>query len=146
MARLCLSVVLLFLGMGPSVVSGQEQQTEVPKSTADEAVSRIVEAFGQGTAQRLLTPSADRVEVGLFGTRTFYSNAQAFYVLRDFFESYPPHRFSVSDTTQAGESCFVMGEYEHTRGERSLQVYVRLVQDESHAWRLHEVRISKGIE
>lgn len=145
MALVRLALVLLLIGMGPSVVRGQSSDTSGTAVIRDTLVQRVSTAFADGSAQRLLTPSADRVEVGLFGTNTFYSNAQAFYVLRDFFDTHPPADFAVGDVTEAGNSFFVRGQFDHNRDARTLQVYVRLVQREE-AWELQEVRINADIE
>jgi hypothetical protein len=132
-------------GMGPSAAPAQTTPGDL-EAVPDTVVHRVSSAFQSGSAQQLLTPSADRVEISLFGTRTFYSSAQAFYVLREFFDAHPPTRFVLADTTGTGRSCFLRGRFEHTRDERTLQVYVRLVQQEGAAWLLHEVRIGAGTE
>lgn len=141
------SLVLLLAGLAASAACGQAPAaTDTESAVPDTLIQRVSGAFQTGNAQRLLTPAATRVEVSLFGTRTFYSSAQAFYVLRDFFTAHPPASFSVADTTGTGTSCFLQGQFEHTRGERILQVFVRLVRHEETAWRLHEVRIASGAE
>jgi len=144
MALVRFSLVLLLAGMSVPVALGQT--ADRPETVPDTVVQRVSSAFQSGDAQRLLTPAADRVEVSLFGTRTFYSSAQAFYVLRKFFEAHPPTRFSLADTTGAGTSSFLRGRFEHTRDERTLEVYVRLVRHSGDAWHLHEVRIGAGVE
>lgn len=138
-------MLLLVVGLVASPVRGQEQSIDVPDGAPDTLVQRVSTAFVDGNAQRLLTPSAARVEVSLFGTRTFYSSAQAFYVLRDFFDSHPPADFTLGDATGAGNLFFVRGRFEHHRDERTLQVYVRLVRH-GEGWQLHEVRIDSDAE
>lgn len=135
---------LLLIGMMVPVARGQTSTAE--EAPRDTIVTRVATAFTNGDAQRLLTPAADRVEVSLFGTRTFYSNAQAFYVLRDFFDEHVPQRFTVQDVTETETSCFVTGTYQHVRSERALQVYVRLTRPSEKTWQLHEVRISASAE
>src|SRR6056297_2597403 len=130
MASVRLAFALLLFGLGTTAAWGQTSSPDGPKSVPDTVLRRVTTAFIDGNAQLLLSPAADRVEVSLFGTRTFYSSAQAFYVLRDFFEAHPPARFSLADTTGAGTSGFLRGTFVHTRGERSLRVYVRLVRHE----------------
>jgi hypothetical protein len=142
-ARLVL--VLLFIGMGATVVRGQDRLDTAPVAVPDTVVQRVATAFRDGDAQALLAPATDRVEVSLFGTQTFYSSAQAFYVLRDFFDSHPPAAFATGDATTAGRSAFVQGRYGHRRDERTLQVYVRLVHRDQQ-WRLQEVRIDADTE
>lgn len=140
-----LAFVLLLLGLSTTVAWGQTSPPNESEAVPDTVLQRITTAFAQGNAQLLLSPGADRVEVSLFGTRTFYSDAQAFYVLREFFDTHPPSSFSLNDATGTGQSCFVRGRLDHTRDERSLQVYVRLVHRDA-AWRLHEVRIDADVE
>lgn len=120
---------------------------QAPDSTEapPEVVERVTSAFGEGDAERLLAPSADRVEVNLFGSRTIYSSAQAFYVLRDFFRSHVPHDFVIEDVTEAGTNCFVRGVYEQAQVDQPLQIYVRLDREEE-VWHLREVRIEISSE
>jgi hypothetical protein len=142
-ARLLL--VLLLIGLGSSTAWGQERD-EGTGVVPDTVVQRVSGAFQSGNAQLLLTPAADRVEVSLFGARTVYSSAQAFYVLREFFERHPPNAFVLADTTGTGASCFLRGVFNHGRGERPLQVYVRFVRHGAKTWQLHEVRIDTEAE
>jgi len=140
-----LAFTLVLLGMVATVARGQGQAADGTEAVQKALATRVDTAFTAGNAQQLLTPATDRVEVSLFGTRTFYSSAQAFYVLDDFFDRHPPTRFEVGDVTRAGRSCFVRGRFEHTRNERTLQVYVRLVHREE-AWHLQEVRVDADVE
>lgn len=143
-----LSMVFLLAGTGgaPLVAQGQAPDSTSPASDTTTkrpaVVERVATAFSEGDASRLLAPSADRVEISLFGARTYYSSAQALYVLRKFFRSHEPHRFSVRDVMETGTSCFVEGEYEQARVAQRLQVYVRLSQFEGEeVWRLDEVTV-----
>ncbi len=147
-----LVLLLVLVGSGPHVGWGQaaDSLASAPDSTLEApraVVQRVAAAFAEGNATRLLTPSADRVEITLFGARTFYSNAQALYVLREFFRRHAPHGFRVQDVMEAGTSCFVQGAYEPSRRTSQLQVYVRLgrLKDED-LWRLHEVRVQESAD
>ncbi|MFB6273238.1 MAG: DUF4783 domain-containing protein [Salinibacter sp.] len=144
-----LTLVCLLVGVGGLPSGARGQASDSLARTADstsKALStvarRVTTAFTQGNASRLLSPSADRVEISLFGARTFYSSAQALYVLREFFRAHVPQRFRVRDVTDTGRSYFVRGTYDQANRTRRLQVYVRLGQPEGHdLWHLHEVRI-----
>ncbi len=139
--RLLVLVLLTVIGGAPSVAWGQPADS-TGQEEPPAVVQRIASAFADGDAGRLLTPAADRVEITLFGTRTFYSSAQALYVLREFFRRHTPRRFQVRDVMETGTNCFVQGEYEQVRRARRLQVYVRLGQPEGEElWHLHEIRI-----
>lgn len=150
--RLSLMVLLIGIGGVPSIVHGQspDSAAHASDSTGGEIAAvaqRVAGAFSEGNARQLLTPSADRIEISLFGNRTFYSSPQALYVLRKFFRSHAPGRFVVADVMETGTSCFVRGEYEETRRARRHRVYVRLDQpDDADLWALHEVRIDRVSE
>ena len=136
---------LLLMGLGVSTACGQVPVQDTPAAVPDSVATRVATAFAEGEAEVLLAPATDRVEVSLFGARTFYSKAQAFYVLREFFDLHPPVDFRLSDVTAAERSCFVRGQYIHDGDHRPLQVYVRLAARDE-AWRLQEVRIDEDIE
>jgi len=135
------SMMVLLAGLGTTAAQGQNQNEEPAPAVPDTVVQRVTTAFQAGNARRLLSPAADRIEVSLFGTRTFYSSAQAFYVLREFFDTHSPVDFVLVDATGAGKSCFLRGRLAPARDERPLQVYVRLVRGGTETWQLHEVRI-----
>lgn len=149
MHALRLSLVLLLVGIagGPLGARGQsvDSLAGAPDSTdrhPSAVVQRVAGGFAEGNARRLLTPSADRVEISLFGVRTFYSSAQALYVLREFFRRHAPRRFLVRDVLETDTNCFVRGQYEQDRSAQRLQVYVRMGQVEGQdLWVLHEIRI-----
>jgi hypothetical protein len=156
MSILRLSMALLLIGISgvPSVVCGQASDSldQVPDSidpAPDSAVAlqsavakRVAGALSNGDASRLLEPAADRIEISLFGARTFYSSAQALYVLREFFRSHAPRRFVVGNVMETGTTCLVQGAYEEARAGRKLRVYVRLDRPEGGTpWHLQEVRI-----
>lgn len=140
------SMVVLLVGLGMVAARGQARAMKAVEAVPDTVKQRVSRAFRAGDAERLLTPSADRVEVSLFGTRTFYSSAQALYVLREFFDTHPPADFILADATDAGDSFFLRGQFKHTRDNQPLQVYVRLVPYEDERWKLQEVRIDSGAE
>lgn len=141
MTLLRLYLVLLIVGVGGGPPVAWAQAPDSTEEAPSEVVERVTAAFGEGDAERLLAPSADRVEVNLFGSRTIYSSAQAFYVLRDFFRSHVPREFAIEDVTEAGTNCFVRGIYEQAQVDQPLQIYVRLDQEEEDVWHLREVRI-----
>lgn len=136
-----LTMIVLLVGLSTTPVRAQQQAGTAATAVPDTVVQRVSTAFREGNVRRLLTPAADRIEVSLFGTRTFYSSAQAFYVLREFFDTHSPVEFVLVDATGAGKSCFLRGRIAPDRDERPLQVYVRLVRKGTETWQLHEVRI-----
>jgi hypothetical protein len=135
--RVALVAVLLVALAGPSPVCAQG-----PPS-AEAPAERVRRAFADGDARRLLDPAAERVEVSLLGAHTFYSQSQALYVLRDFFETYAPERFALGDVTCAQAVCYALGRYWHARDDRPLSIYVRLAARDDAAWVLREVRVEE---
>lgn len=146
MIVLRLTMALLVVTVGVTAARAQSRDTARAASPRPPVVERVVGAFSEGSAERLLTPATDRVEVSLFGTRTVYSRSQASYVLRDFFDRYAPRRFVVDDVTETGPSYFVAGRYEHAQSDQPLQVYVRLIKQSGGTWGLHEVQVDPNAE
>lgn len=123
------------------------QTSDTTQGIPSAVVERVNGAFSEGNADRLLVPSADRVEINLFGTRTYYSSAQALYVMREFFRTHIPDHFEVVDVMETGSSCFVQGRYRQARVDQRLKVYVRLGQvDDGASWHLREVSIETAPE
>jgi hypothetical protein len=133
-----LTALLLLLPALGHAQSQTSASTPIPEAILND----LANALTGGDAEALLANGSDRVEVSLFGTRTYYSRAQALYVLRDFFKKYGPRRFEADDVAEAGQMYFVTGRYWHLRAERPLRIYLRVsLQNES--WRLHEVRVAR---
>jgi len=137
MLRLCL--VCMALGAGVSTAAAQEAAPADSATTAPVA-RRVTAALESGDAESLLSPAAERVEISLFGARTFYSRDQAVYVLRDFFAKHPPRQFKVRDVAQTDRSYFVTGQYGHAQADQALRVFVRL-NVSGDVWALKEVRV-----
>lgn len=139
---LLLAVVSL---IATGAVQAQEPSASEPDARLRSLSNALIEGLRDGDAQRLLDASADRVEISLFGARTFYSQAQAFYVVRDFFRDHPPQRFALRDTMQADASYFLTGRYWHTRTDQPLTVLIRMRRAEGSraegTWNVHEIRI-----
>lgn len=120
--------------LGPSALYAQEVDPDTV------VLRRIQRAIAEGDAHALLTSAPERLEVSLFGAQTFYSSAQALYVMRDFFRNYPPQRFDLQDISKTENSRLAIGQYWHIRAEQPLQVYIYL-HCRNEQWRLEEVRI-----
>lgn len=154
LSRGCCTALMAMLLFVPSPVGAQGQsqsqsqaqstsaQQSSPAQVPEVAVEQLGDAFSNGNEQALLAQAADRVEVSLFGTRTYYSRSQALYVMRDFFEKYAPRRFEAGEVAETGESYFVTGQYWHVRAETPLRVYLRVSVD-GETWHLHEIRVQR---
>lgn len=104
------------------------------------AVDRVASAFKNGDADPLFGVTAERIDLNLLGSRSYYSRSQASYVLRDFFRHHRPTDFVIERSVEADASLFVMGVFHHDRADRPAQVMVRFEQG-AESWVLHELRI-----
>lgn len=112
MSRLFASLLLAILLL--CTVSAQAQASRLTDLEA---------ALARGDVRSLSDYLADRVEVSLEGATSVYSRDQAAYVLRGFFEQYPPRSFRFEDVMEAGDGAvFASGRYEHARGRFSVMV------------------------
>lgn|SRR5690554_5913996 len=106
----------------------------------DRAIEKIESAFTQGSSRLLLENAADRVEIALFGISTVYSKGQSNYVMQDFFEQYPPGRFSITDSKATNGSLFLSCTYWPEPGNGPLQIVLRL-RDRGNVWELRDIRV-----
>ena len=123
-------VVLLF-GPAASPASAQSRPAEM---------DRIEKAFGEGDVKALLNTMSSRVAIAVFGASREYSRTQAEYVLKEFFDEYPPVRFAVSRFSETDQGAFVAGRYKSRRGGNDIDVYLRL-RDQRGKWELREIII-----
>ena len=141
------TVYILLLAVGLSFPASETLAQAPPESAQDEAIETLAQhvtsGFESGDARHLLQNAADRVEISLFGTRTFYSRGQAFYVVDNFFQEYGPRRFALQDTVETDGSSFLTGRYWHVRTDRPLQVFIRMGETEEQ-WKIQEVRIESS--
>ncbi len=128
-------IAALVLGVAGGFVAG-------PALAQQTALDRVEEAFKNGDADALLDEAADRVEIALLGGSKLYSRAQATYVMKDFFQRYPPEAFTPRNNTPDGSNWFATGLYRYKHTRQPLQVYLRLhLKDQQ--WQLREVRIEQ---
>ena len=132
---LCLLIAFAFYGRFSYAQQADSATTSVPA----ELVNRVSAAFQNGDAQQLLGETSNRIEVGLPGTRAYYSRSQAVYVLREFFKEHDPARFTVEDVSEAGTSYFVTGRFWHSRSGQPMHVYTRFANGD--AYRVYEIRV-----
>jgi hypothetical protein len=140
-----LVLVAALAGVLPSPASGQSADASPEDSTRHAAVKRVVQTFEEGAPETLFNPAAERIDVSLLGSRSYYSQSQAFYVMRDYFRQHAPRAFTVNRTAQAETSLFVMGTYHHAQADAPVYVMVRFDTHDvarNAAWVFHEVRIA----
>lgn len=128
--------ILLFFAVFVSVTF----RPALAQSERDKLVEKIESAFSQGSSRLLLENAADRVEIAMFGISTVYSKGQSNYVMQDFFEQYPPGRFSITDSKATNGSLFLSCTYWPAPGDGPLQIVLRL-RDRNSVWELRDIRV-----
>ena len=105
-------------------------------------LGQVERAFQQGDERNLLAAAADRLEIAVLEAPSFYSRAQAMYVMEDFFRTYPPKQFDMQDASPSGGSLYAPGLYWSTSQSEPLRVYIRLRRT-GQQWELREIRIEQ---
>ena len=124
-------VAVVIFGLSVPPASAQSRPAEMEK---------IEKAFGEGDVKALLNTMSSRVAIAVFGASREYSRTQAEYVLKEFFDEYPPARFTVSRFSETDQGAFVAGRYKSPRGGGDIDVYLRL-RDQRGRWELREIII-----
>lgn len=137
---------MLFIGLGmlfPSISTAQSSSPPPDSSAHAAAVDRVTTTFEDGSPETLFAAAAERIDLSVLGSRSYYSRSQAFYVVRDYFRQHAPRSFTIDRTTNTESSLFIMGTYHHNQADAPVRVVVRF-DEGSTAWIFHELRI--GVE
>ena len=110
--------------------------------TLDEAATQFEVPFKTANVGQLAPMLAPRIDINLFGADKQYSQAQARFVLSDFFERYPPSALDLRTPSPSGNQGFISGIYTVQGSDERLRLYARLVKDDG-AWRLRELRLMR---
>lgn len=102
--RLFYTITLLFITLLVSLelVSAQP---------SDRTFDIVAESLLEGKADLLADYFSQRVEISINGTTRLYNKSQARHVMRDFFDKYPPDRFSMIHRGSTGDTTFMIGRY-----------------------------------
>ena len=129
----------LLVGLGLLLLLGSVQPARAQASDTT-LLAEIETALGRGDVGMLLGRSAERLEISLFGSGAAYSQAQAQYVLQEFFRDFPPQGFRFQPPSRHEDSALASGTYRQS--DAPLAVYVRL-RREGARWELKEIRIDR---
>jgi hypothetical protein len=105
-------------------------------------LSAIERAFSTSDADSIADMSAGRVEIAVLGKSRLYSRRQARYVLKDFFDQYPPLQVTLSEPSSTEKGIFAAGTYRFATDREPLRLYVRLRRDEP-SWVLREIVLER---
>ena len=123
--------LLLLPGLGQQRASAQNPSE----------LERIQNAMTAGDARGVLFGAEDRVDIVLLGQGRLYNRAQAIFVMKGFFRSYPPQSFKIRNEEQEAANWFATGQYTNKYDGRKFSVFLRLRQRSSN-WHLAAIRVS----
>lgn len=87
--------------------------------------ARIIQAIRKGDAHKLALSMDKSVAIKLIDQEGNYSKSQAEYVMKAFFQKYPPRNFSVKMVGKSNESGkYVIGNY--TSGAQVYRVFFQM--------------------
>lgn len=118
---------------------GQEQASAQNFSEID----RIQTAVVAGDAEGVLSGAEDRVDIALLGQGRLYKRAQAIFVMKAFFRSYPPKSFTIRNEEREAANWFATGRYTNRYDGKEFSVYLRL-RLRSSSWHLATIRVSSA--
>ena len=102
----------------------------------------LEEAFNEGDVDLLMQNAADQLDITVLDEGDAYSNAQAFYVMEDFFEMYPQAEFTLDESSETEEGALAIGTYSVAENETVLQIYLRVHMTDD-GWVLAEIRVEE---
>ena len=105
-------------------------------------VTQVQAALQAGDADAVLSGSAPRIEVVLFGQGSTYRRAQAAHVLRDFFRRFPPERVTFDTRASSDDGRTAIGRYFTEDGGQPLSVRI-LHRASGDDWELASIRIER---
>ena len=132
--RITLAIAVTFLLAHPAL--GQDQAADV--------LGSIEQAFSVADADSIARMSASRVEIAVLGKSRLYSRAQARFVLRDFFEEYPPLHVELSEPSTTDKGIFAAGTYRFATDRDPLRLYLRLRRDKTN-WQMREIVLERPV-
>ena len=115
--------VFLFLLTGSAIVQESKAQSSV--------ITNVRDAIKAGSSRELTRNFNDMVELNIEGKTGNYTKEQATFVLKEFFDKYPPsdflyiHQGASEDGTQ-----YAIGRYSHDSGSFRVFMLVKKVNNE----------------
>ncbi|MCY4001984.1 MAG: DUF4783 domain-containing protein [Bacteroidetes bacterium] len=103
----------------------------------------IQTSISEGNSESLLILADEYLELALIDQPRRYSQSQAFYVLENFFQSFPPKDFELRHTIAQKNQWWVIGRYKIRDERELLRMYLRFTRSssENHLVSIHVVQI-----
>lgn len=87
-------------------------------SAQSEVINNVRDALKTGSSKELGNYVNNTVEISINGEKASYSRNQAEFILKDFFDKYPPKGFRYVHQGSSKEGLkYTVGTYSHDRGE-----------------------------
>lgn len=90
-----------------------------------EVINRIEQSIRMGSADMLRSLFANRVEIVVPQNAGDYGKNQAYFILKEFFATYPVRSFTFVHQGQSGNTYYAVGTYISTRGTFDTNVFLR---------------------
>lgn len=112
-----------------------------PAFSQAETINKVKEAIKAGSAKEISQHFYQTIDVTLEGDIQNYSKTQAEYVLKEFFQKYPPSSFMIvhQGASKAGMP-YAIGQY--ISGENTFRVWLRIKKSDN-AYLIHEISFIK---
>ncbi|WNJ17604.1 DUF4783 domain-containing protein [Pontibacter sp. G13] len=91
----------------------------------DDVLHEVWESMTAGDADRLAEQFDTRVEINLFGKSEEYTQAQAKYVMEQFFQDYPNSIFKILHKGNTDRTTYAVCEYTCDKGTFDVNVFIQ---------------------
>jgi hypothetical protein len=110
----------------------------IPAFAQNPVINQAGEAIKNGNVKDLVKHLNDRIDMNIDGVQQSYSNAQAEFVLKDFFQKNPPRNFEINHLggPPDGMLQYAIGSYSSASGNYRVVIRVRKVKDEYRVFNL----------
>jgi hypothetical protein len=89
-----------------------------PSNAQNEVINNVRDALKTGSSREMSKYLNNTVEISINGEKSSYSRNQAEFVLKDFFNKYPPQAFRYVHQGSSKEGLkYTVGTYTYDRGE-----------------------------
>lgn len=129
-----LRLLMVILLISPIVIQAQSEGT-LP--------SEIREATRNGNALELASYFNSKIELVLPSNSGIFSKQQAQFMMKDFFDTYPPISFQIIHQGVRENATFAIGKYSYAKGKFR---FVFLTKNEGAKALIHQLRIEQQDE
>lgn len=137
MMKIKVFLLAVFLLLVSSINASENEQD--PK----EVIKKVSEAFQSGNAEQLSKNFYKTIELELLGDENFYSQAQAFQLMKSFFEKYKPVKFTINHQGVKDLSAFAIGTLQSKSAIFRVSIFLKTENGKSY---IHQLRVENDDE